>query len=176
MLCYLVHPVMYLYSVSQFVASVSLYYQSPDMYVVDINVLSPDMLRKNISICGVWCLAIFWTSERLAVRIICCSESWDGKIKSFLEITHSLAQLQLLTTQKVWLNQSLIALFAVFLFSVHLFQSSSRYMIICPLSMYSPSWNFGFNFAYLLNIDLSEEVPPGHSGDRWKSIYKLLKT
>ena len=36
----------------------------------------PEMLRKKISICGVWWRAIFWTRDLLAVRIICCSESW----------------------------------------------------------------------------------------------------
>ena len=40
--------------------------------------ISPDILRKNISICGVWCRAIFCTRERRAVRIICCSESWHN--------------------------------------------------------------------------------------------------
>ena len=40
--------------------------------------ISPDILRKNISICGVWCRAIFCTRERRAVRIICCSESWQN--------------------------------------------------------------------------------------------------
>ena len=40
------------------------------------NVL-PEILRKKISICGVWCLAIFWTRDLRAVRIICCSLSWN---------------------------------------------------------------------------------------------------
>ena len=37
----------------------------------------PEILRKKISICGVWCLAIFWTRDLRAVRIICCSLSWN---------------------------------------------------------------------------------------------------
>ncbi len=46
----------------------------------------PEILRKKISICGVWCRAIFWTSDLLAVSIICCSESYTTETWVLLEL------------------------------------------------------------------------------------------
>ena len=67
------------------------------LHLANLNLLLlPEMLRKNISICGVWCRAIFCTRDLLAVSIICCSESCNKNNQLYNEATmfgnHNLGQ------------------------------------------------------------------------------------